>query len=145
MEAEIIGQMDNTIDHTFESANRVYDKEKLCPTLPTCCGGGHQPKIIDNETGLMPTLTAGTHGYANAHINSDTVKTRYRIRKLTPRECWRLMNFTDSDYDKAAFVVSNTQLYKTAGNSIVVSVLSAIFFNPALSFPYHKSISPTSL
>lgn len=39
--------MDNTIDHTFESANRVYDKNNLCPTIPTCAGGGIQPKIIE--------------------------------------------------------------------------------------------------
>lgn len=43
-EVIIIGQMDNTIDHTFESANRVYDKEGLCPTLSTCAGGGFNLK-----------------------------------------------------------------------------------------------------
>ena len=42
----IIGQMDNTIDHTFESANRVYDGRYCCPTIPTCGGGGIQPKVI---------------------------------------------------------------------------------------------------
>ena len=52
-----------------------------------------------------------------------------RIRKLTPRECWRLMGFYDSDFDKAQEVNSNTQLYKQAGNSIVVNVLEAIFKN----------------
>ena len=35
----VIGQMDNKIDHTFESANRVYDKSTCCPTIPTCGGG----------------------------------------------------------------------------------------------------------
>ena len=49
-----------------------------------------------------------------------------RIRKLTPKECWRLMGFDDSDYEKASKVCSNTQLYKQAGNSIVVNVLEAI-------------------
>lgn len=52
---------------------------------------------------------------------------KYRIRKLTPRECWRLMAFSDEDFDKAEKVVSNTQLYKQAGNSICVCVLMAIF------------------
>ena len=51
----------------------------------------------------------------------------YRIRKLTPRECYRLMGFDDESFDKASKVLSNTQLYKTAGNSIVVDVLMAIF------------------
>ena len=50
-----------------------------------------------------------------------------RIRKLTPRECWRLMGFYDEDFEKAEMVCSNTQLYKQAGNSIVVNVLEAIF------------------
>ena len=51
----------------------------------------------------------------------------FRIRKLTPKECWRLMGFSDEDFDKAAEVNSNSQLYKQAGNSIVVNVLMAIF------------------
>lgn len=51
-----------------------------------------------------------------------------RIRKLTPRECWRLMGFSDEDFDRAkAAGISDTQLYKQAGNSIVVDVLMAIF------------------
>jgi len=52
-----------------------------------------------------------------------------RIRKLTPKECWRLMGFDDSDYEKASQVNSNAQLYKQAGNSIVVNVLIAILNN----------------
>ena len=42
----VIGRMDHTIDHTFESANRVYSKYELCPTIPTCAGGNIQPKIL---------------------------------------------------------------------------------------------------
>ena len=42
----VIGQMDNTVDHTFESANRVYAGYGTCPTIPTCGGGGIQPKVI---------------------------------------------------------------------------------------------------
>lgn len=53
--------------------------------------------------------------------------TKYRIRKLTPRECYRLMGFTDEEYERAETVNSQTQLWKQAGNSIVVNVLSAIF------------------
>jgi len=55
------------------------------------------------------------------------LESRHRIRKLTPLECWRLMAFTDEDFHNAEAVNSNTQLYKQAGNSIVVSVLEAIF------------------
>ena len=52
-----------------------------------------------------------------------------RIRKLTPRECWRLMGFADEEFDRAQSVNSDTQLYKQAGNSIVVDVLVAILKN----------------
>lgn len=56
-----------------------------------------------------------------------------RIRRLTPKECWRLMGFDDSDFENAAKVNSNTQLYKQAGNSIVVNVLEAILTNLLLN------------
>ncbi|HJD91299.1 DNA cytosine methyltransferase [Bacteroides coprosuis] len=62
------------------------------------------------------------------HSNLGTLQD-YRIRKLTPREYWRLMAFTDDDFDKAQAIQSNSQLYKEAGNSIVVSVLEGIFTN----------------
>lgn len=320
VKVKVIGQMDNTIDHTFESANRVYDTNGLAPTVNTCGGGGLQPKIIvamrgrnpdnpsdrtpgvkteqrlepnsqgicntltsvqkDNlvlesailtpkrteygktirkayESGaiqesrhnmtelqprndgitntlttvqkdnlliekvgikqatkkgyiecevggvadfsfpdsklrrgrvqeggkISPTLMAGgngvcriekvnvetyspyvnkkyeefqkEHGYIPEFFNpynktelSNIVPTltaqgesitksgsvlkcdeQYRIRKLTPKECWRLMGFSDEDFHKAEQVNSNTQLYKQAGNSIVVDVLEAIFRN----------------
>lgn len=51
----------------------------------------------------------------------------YRIRSLTPRECWRLMGFKDKDYDAAEKVSSNAALYAQAGNAIVVDVLEEIF------------------
>lgn len=262
MEVKVIGQMDNTIDHTFESANRVYDVEGVAPTMNTCGGGGLQPKILENkivamrgrnpdnpsdrtvgspteqrlevnmqgtsncltsvqkdnlvlenvydfyndkmkqdgvcgtlttgtahngsgtfgvvegittkgkhidvastilsgyertnmtgfnadngvvetinkvgqisndgsqygtviaDNGLSPNLVAGTHGYANSCI-----ATQYRIRKLTPIECGRLMGVSDEDIDKMAAVNSNTQLYKQFGNSIVVDVMCAMFKN----------------
>ena len=52
-----------------------------------------------------------------------------QIRKLTPKECWRLMGFDDEDFEKAEKINSNTQLYKQAGNSIVVNVLEEILKN----------------
>jgi len=52
---------------------------------------------------------------------------RYYARLLTPREAWRLMGCSDADFDKASQIISNTSLYRQAGNSIVVSVLEAIF------------------
>ena len=78
-------------------------------------------------TDIAPTQTT----YCGSTTSSATVL-RYdglRIRKLTPKECWRLMGFDDEDFEKASKVNSNTQLYKQAGNSIVVNVLEAIFDN----------------
>lgn len=71
------------------------------------------------------------HGVSKTLMTSDqmAVVNGYRIRKLTPLECWRLMGFNDADYAKAAQVNSNTQLYKQAGNSIVVNVLEGILKN----------------
>ena len=62
-------------------------------------------------------------------VTSNDDLSQYRIRKLTPKECWRLMGFDDADFDKAEKVCSNTQLYKQAGNSIVVNVLEGILGN----------------
>ena len=62
----------------------------------------------------------------NLYDELETTQEAYRIRKLTPRECFRLMGFSDSDFDKIKGI-SNTQLYKMAGNSIVVNVLEGIF------------------
>lgn len=67
------------------------------------------------------TITAGVDFRNCSFVYAD-----YRIRKLTPKECWRLMGFDDSDFEKAAKVNSNAQLYKQAGNSIVVNVLEGI-------------------
>lgn len=64
-----------------------------------------------------------------AVITEDSNMDNIRIRKLTPRECWRLMGFDDEDFNKARAVNSDTQLYKQAGNSIVVNVLEAIMGN----------------
>ncbi len=59
--------------------------------------------------------------------HNGVIENNLRIRKLTPKECWRLMGFSDSDFEKAEKVCSNSQLYKQAGNSIVVNVLYYIF------------------
>lgn len=80
-------------------------------------------KYIETKNGITPTLT--TRPDILGYVESNPL----RIRKLTPKECWRLMGFDDSDFDKATQVNSNAQLYKQAGNSIVVDVLQAIFRN----------------
>ena len=148
-EVRVIGRMDNTIDHTFESANRIYDRDGVCPTIPTCTGGGIQPKIVE-ERGTAgdvriaamrgrgerneQRLEVGGAGCTNAlttvrkdNLLLENAAERYRIRKLTAKECWRLMGYTDEDFGRAAAVNSNTQLYRESGNAIVKQVLMAIF------------------
>lgn len=81
-------------------SNVFLDKDGLNCTVDTCTGGNRQPKIYDD----------------------------YRVRKLTPRECWRLQAFSDMDFEKCVNIgISNAQLYKQAGNSITVRVLEYIF------------------
>ena len=82
--------------------NRACNPENLSLTIPTIAG---HTKVVEQN-----------------------LKTQYRIRKLVPIETWRLMGLSDADFDKAKTSgVSNSQLYKQAGNGIVVNVLMAIF------------------
>lgn len=125
-------------DKINESCRRVYSENGLSPTIHTCQGGNTEPKVIggigekksnggtqwyqqdriyDNNVGLSLSTTAQPY-YPDKQL---------RIRKLTPCECWKLMGFDKSDFEKASKVCSNAQLYKQAGNSIVVNVLMAIF------------------
>jgi DNA (cytosine-5)-methyltransferase 1 len=87
-----------------------------------------QQNPIDNaRTDKDKTLQCIT-AKSNTSMNASMllIKENLRIRKLTPLECWRFMGIHDQDYHKAAQVVSNTQLYKQAGNAIVVDVIEAI-------------------
>lgn len=134
IECEVGGVADFSYPDSKTRRGRVQDNGKTCPTLTAesqdickiekvgqISNDGSQYGTVIADNGLSPNLVAGTHGYANSCI-----ATQYRIRKLTPRECWRLMDFSDEDFEKAAEVNSNTQLYKQAGNSIVENVLVAI-------------------
>ena len=87
------------IKGSFESVGRVYSASEVCQTTNTCGVGGSAP-MIEYEK---------------------------RVRRLTERELFRLMGFSDDDFDKASKVNSSTQIKKQAGNSIVVPVLEAIF------------------
>lgn len=83
------------------------------------------------EDGLIcPTITASETGICR-------IESPYRIRKLTPKECWRLMGFLDKDIENAQSVgISNAQLYKQAGNSIVVDVLYHILKELYIALPF---------
>lgn len=133
-------------------AGNVWDKNYISPSLTTMQGGMREPMIVDKQIVAMrgrnpdnpsdrtvgsPTeqrLEANTQGTSNCltSVQKDNLlleKPQYRIRKLTPRECGRLMGVSDEDIDKMAAVNSNTQLYKQFGNSIVVDVMCAMFKN----------------
>lgn len=86
----------------------------------------HKNKIINNDT---PEISGTIHAgyYKMGGRDQQYVKDKTGIRRLTPKETWRLMGFDDADFEKAKKVNSDTQLYKQAGNSIVVNVLEAIF------------------
>ena len=140
-------------DKMHDCIRRVYDTDALSPTITSGGGGHHEVKIME----LKPKLVGGigekksnggtqyyqqdrvydSDGIAMAHPASITdgsykyaipEEGQVRVRKLTPKECWRLMGFDDTDIDRAKAVgTSDTQLYKQAGNSIVVDVLYHIF------------------
>lgn len=90
-----------------------------------------EPTAYDEQNGYLRkdgTVGALTTDGSSPKHNNRVVETSFRIRKLTPRECFRLMDFDDEDFDRAkAAGVSDSQLYKQAGNSIVVAALEAIF------------------
>lgn len=177
---------------------RIYSTDGCSPTLNTCGGGSHEPKIVQlgnvnpsgkgmngnvfDENGLAPTLTtnkgegnkiairqATKKGYIEcelggvADLSYPESKTRrgrvqengqicptitateagvcriespIRIRKLTPKECFRLMGFSDENFEATEKMVSNSQLYKQAGNSIVVDVLYYILVELYKAMPY---------
>ena len=99
---------------------RIYDVDGISPI-----------KVYDfyNKTfrkdGTIGTLTANG-GVSITHCGTFGISDGIRIRKLTPRECWRLQAFPDWAFDKAQEVNSKTQLYKQAGNSVTVNVIKAI-------------------
>lgn len=86
-----------------------------------------------NKSGCSPTLTTRPEGFKTAIL---PVTNDIRIRKLTPKECFRLMGFSDENFEAAENVVSNSQLYKQAGNSIVVDVLYYILVELYKAMPY---------
>ena len=134
---------DNFIIQKGHGFNKGGIKENIVPALTK--SSWHENNFVVNinpsgkgmngnvyRTNLSPALTTNKGEGIKILQNND-----YRIRKLTPLECWRLMGFRDIDYYAAKSVeISDAQLYKQAGNSIVVTVLEAIFRN--LFFKKHR-------
>lgn len=124
------------LDQSNSETRRGRVGHQMANTLTCACNQSvvellvldEQNKRIKND-GIIGTLTID--GSSPKH-NNRVIENDYRIRKLTPRECWRLMGVKDEQFDKL-HDLSNTQLYKLAGNSIVVDVLMEIFKNLLLS------------
>lgn len=106
IECEIGGVADLSYPESKTRRGRVQENGNICPT------------ITATETGVC------------------RIESPIRIRKLTPKECFRLMGFSDNDFNAAESMVSNSQLYKQAGNSIVVDVLYYIFVELYKAMPY---------
>lgn len=92
---------------------RTYGKSGISPTL--CTNGG------SNTPCLTSSMRTG-----GGYIQIQNYDSDYRIRKLTPKECFRLQGWTDEYFEKAYFINSNSQLYKQAGNGVTVNVIKAI-------------------
>ena len=146
-------------DNEYDMSNRVYHEKGISPTLTAtgengakkiihynnkkielpCIGAsrGRNPENPSSRVAGEPTeqrLEINTNGTSNTitTVQKDNyaIEESFKIRKLTPRECFRLMGMRDTDIDKIQEAgISNTQQYKLAGNSIVVDVLEAIFKN----------------
>ena len=111
-------------------AGNVYDKDGISPTIMTNGGGNRQPMIFEccNQISQYYKNSRSNFKRHTGSMAATGVTDGYRIRKLTPRECFRLMGVSDEDIDKIqAAGISKTQQYKMAGNSIVVDVLYHIF------------------
>lgn len=106
IECEIGGVIDMSYPNSTSRRGRVQEGGTVCPTI----------MAHENELYVLEPAKDNVVVYSN-----------FRVRKLTPKECWRLMGFDDDSFERAEKVNSNSQLYKQAGNSIVVVVLMAIF------------------
>ncbi len=119
-----VGNIVDTGNFDNPQRGRVYDPDGISPALNTCGGGGLEPKIID----VYGTITGaiGRAGSSSEYLSSCSAvsSNTKRIRRLTPLECFRLQGFPDKFYYKCKEDgLSDTQLYKQAGNSMTVDVM----------------------
>lgn len=148
-----VKQVGNLMNTKYFGGNpqpgRVYDPSGISPTLSTMQGGGREPKVIVSEATKKGYDVAQLgdsinfaqpnsktrrgrvdHGVANTlttGMEQATLTSDLRVRKLTPLECWRLQGFPDWAFKRAKQAgLSDSQLYKQAGNSVTVPVIKAI-------------------
>lgn len=102
---------------------QAIEVRQLNPSKESCGVQPYQQNRIYDVNGLCPALNSGQEIWKGNIVNTR------RIRRLTPFECWKLQGFSKEDFDKAANVCSDTQLFKQAGNTISVPVIQAIIKN----------------
>lgn len=113
-----VAQLYGTEREPNPQAGRVYDADGISPTLDTCSGENRMPKIIRRQE------VADKDNQNIGVVDLDGEKVM--VRKLTPKECFRLQGFPDEYFERAASVNSDSQLYKQAGNSVTVNVIYEI-------------------
>lgn len=122
-----------------DAIKRVYSAESVGPTLTTMSGGHREPKIaeeqeIANKDNISYCIDANySKGISPSSIGKgrrthvEVTSPKYRIRKLTPKECWRLQGFPDEAHDAVMNAgISDSQRYKQAGNAITVNVVEEV-------------------
>jgi len=149
IECNVPGVADLSFPDSKTRRGRIQENGEICPTLTAgtqdlCyidlpCIGASSGRNPENPSDRTPCNEIEQRLELNKNGTSNTITTvqkdnyvvepQFKIRKLIPLEVWRLMGFTDEQFHKAAEVNSNSQLYKQAGNSIVVDVLYYLFKN----------------
>ena len=143
---KVINPLKGKTDKSWFFEQGVYDSEGIIRAIKANGGTGNQPKVMIcmEEEKKIKTPRPEGKGWCWDENNGKW----FRIRKLTPRECFRLMDVSDADFDKLLVmettgkdnkqkrVISDSQLYKMAGNSIVVACMDLIFEN--LFFPVKR-------
>ena len=122
-----VGNIVDTGNFDNPQRGRIYDPDGISPALNTCTGGGLEPKIIDVHGTITGAI--GRAGSSSEYLSScNAVSSNTKIiRRLTPLECLRLQGFPDEVYHKCKEGgLSDTQLYKQAGNSMTVDVMASI-------------------
>lgn len=121
---------------SVQKDNLVMESQVLAPkrteygkAIRKAYENGEVQESRHNMTELEPRTDGVSNTLTTVQKDNLVIQPQYRIRKLTPRECGRLMGVSDEDISKMAAVNSNTQLYKQFGNSIVVDVMCAMFKN----------------
>ena len=139
IECNCIGMLTGKYENMHDISRRIWDTEAISPTLTAICGGNQETKITEMGHGVVYTIdeqnqTVSDNGVVgclttdgSSPKHNNRVAYNYRIRKLTERECFRLMGVKDEDYNKIKPNQSKSSLYHLAGDSIVTTCLMAIF------------------